>query len=265
MPVELLSAFRNARVFDLSQPYFVGMPHHPNHPPFLFGLTKRHGDLWHPAGDSNGMSSAADSMAMSGHTGTHIDALNHFSLCGKFHNGEAVDEHQNYGGIDSLSADTIPPIVRRGVLLDLAGTEPLAKGTVVGPEDLDRAAGGLEIQAGDIVLIRTGWAAYWNDPRRYICELHGPGPDLEGARWLSARKVFAAGSDTVCFEHVPAPEMPVHVHLLVESGIHIMENLNLEELAAAKIREFVYIAAPLRIQGGTGAPIRPLALVQQAS
>ncbi len=59
--------------------------------------------------------------------------------------------------------------------------------------------------------------------------------------------------------------MPVHVHLLVESGIHIMENLNLEELAAAKVREFVYVAAPLRIQGGTGAPIRPLALVQQAS
>jgi len=265
MPVELLSAIRNARVFDLSQPYFVGMPHHPNHPPFVFGLTKRHGDFWHPAGDTTGVSSAADSMAMSGHTGTHIDALNHFSLCGKFHNGDAIDQHQTYGGVDSLSVDTIAPIVRRGVLLDLAGAEPLAKETVIRPEDLDRAAEGLEIEAGDIVLIRTGWARYWNDPRRYICEVHGPGPGPAGARWLSSRKVFAAGSDTVCFEHVPAQDMPVHVHLLVESGIHIMENLNLEELAAAKVREFVYVAAPLRIQGGTGAPIRPLALVQQAS
>ncbi len=257
--MDLISALSQARVFDLSQPYFVGMPHHPNHPPFLFGLTKRHNDFHHPSG----MSSAADSLAMSGHTGTHIDALNHFSLCGKFHNGLPVDEHQTYGGVETLSVDTIAPIVRRGVLLDLAGpNEPLSRDHVVTPEELDRASAGLEIRPGDIVLLRTGWARYWNDPRRYISEVHGPGPALEGAQWLSSHKIFAAGADTVCFEHVPAPDMPVHIHLLVESGIHIMENLNLEELAAAGIREFAYIAAPLRIQGGTGAPIRPLALTE---
>jgi kynurenine formamidase len=259
--MELLAAVRNAKVFDLSQPYFFGMPHHPNHPPFLFGLTKRHGDFQDPAG----MSSAADSLAMSGHTGTHIDALNHFSLCGRFHNGDEIDAHQTYHGVESLSVDTIAPIVRRGVLLDIAGPSPLSRDHVIVPEELDRAAEGIEIHAGDIVLLRTGWAPYWTEPRKYISGLHGPGPGLEGARWLSGRKIFAAGADTICFEHVPAPSMPVHVHLLVESGIHIMENLNLEELAAEGVREFIYIAAPLRIQGGTGAPIRPLALVQRAS
>jgi kynurenine formamidase len=259
--MKLLAAVRNARVFDLSQPYFMGMPHHPNHPPFLFGLTKRHGDFQNPSG----MSSAADSIAMSGHTGTHIDALNHFSLCGKFHNGQNIDEHQTYGGVECLSVDTIAPIVRRGVLLDFAKEAPLARDHIITPDQLERAASGVEIEPGDIVLLRTGWARYWNDPRQYISEVHGPGPALEGAKWLSSRRVFAAGADTVCFEHVPAPEMPVHVHLLVESGIHIMENLNLEELAAANIREFVYVAASLRIQGGTGAPIRPLALVDQSS
>ncbi len=259
--MDLLSAVRNAKVFDLSQPYFMGMPHHPNHPPFLFGLTKRHDDFRH----SGGMSSAADSIAMSGHTGTHIDALNHFSFCGKFHNGLPVDEHQSYAGVDGLSVDTIAPIVRRGVLLDVAGEVPLTRDHVITPEELDRAASGIEIGKGDIVLLRTGWARYWNDPRQYISEVHGPGPALEGAQWLSSRKIFAAGADTVCFEHVPAADMPVHVHLLVQSGIHIMENLNLEELAAAGRREFVYIAAPLRIQGGTGAPIRPLALVDSSS
>jgi kynurenine formamidase len=259
--MKITAEVARARVFDLSQPYFVGMPHHPNHPPFLFGLTKRHGDYWHPSG----MSSAADSLAMSGHTGTHIDALNHFSLCGKFHNGEPIEEHQTYGGVDTLSVDTIAPIVRRGVLLDFAPDGALGREHVITPEELDRAAEGIEIQPGDIVLLRTGWARYWNDPRQYISEVHGPGPALEGAKWLSSRKIFAAGADTVCFEHVPAPDMPVHVHLLVESGIHIMENLNLEELAGAGIREFVYIAAPLRIQGGTGAPIRPIALADPAS
>lgn len=239
----------------------MGMPHHPNHPPFLFGLTKRHGDFWH----SGGMSSAADSIAMSGHTGTHIDALNHFSLCGKFHDGAAIDEHQTYGGIATLSVDTIAPIVRRGVLLDFAPEAPLSKEHAITPAELDRAAEGIEIRPGDVVLLRTGWARYWEDPRRYISEVHGPGPGLAGAKWLSSRKIFAAGADTVCFEHVPAPDMPVHVHLLVESGIHIMENLNLEELAGAGVREFAYIAAPLRIRGGTGAPIRPIAIVDRAS
>ncbi len=259
--MELLDAVCHARVFDLAQPYFVGMPHHPNHPPFLYGLTKRHGDFQ----DASGMSSAADSMAMSGHTGTHMDALNHFSLCGKFQNGDEVDAHQTYGGVQSLSVDTIAPVLRRGVLLDIARDTPLSRLHVITPDELDRAAEGVEIRAGDVVLLRTGWAKYWEDPRKYIDQLHNPGPGIDGARWLSSKKIFAAGSDTVAFEHVPDAAMPVHVHLLVESGIHIMENLNLEELAVAGVREFVYIAAPLRIRGGTGAPIRPIALVEQAS
>lgn len=259
--MELLDAVRNARVFDLTQPYFVGMPHHPNHPPFLFGLTKRHGDFQ----DASGMSSAADSIAMSGHTGTHMDALNHFSFCGKFQNGDEIDAHQSYGGVESLSVDTIAPVVRRGVLLDIAGGAALGADHVVTPEELERASKGISIEPGDVVLLRTGWATYWADPRQYLNRMRNPGPAIAGARWLSERKVFAAGSDTIAFEHQPDPAMPVHVHLLVESGIHIMENLNLEELASAQVREFVYIAAPLRIRGGTGAPIRPLALVQRAS
>ena len=73
---------------------------------------------------------------------------------------------------------------------------------------------------------------YFDDPKKFISEVRGPGPSIAGARWLSERRVFAAGSDTVAFEKVPDPAMPVHVHLLVESGIHIVECLNLDELAA---------------------------------
>jgi kynurenine formamidase len=73
--------------------------------------------------------------------------------------------------------------------------------------------------------------------------------------------VFAAGSDTVAFEKVPDPNMPVHVHLLVQSGIHIIECLNLEELAVERRYTFLFMAAPLKIRGGTGSPIRPFAIV----
>jgi kynurenine formamidase len=256
--VQLLEAARKAKVYDLAQPYYVGMPHHPAHPPFLFGLTKLHGDYRDPSG----MSSAADSIAMSGHTGTHIDALSHFSMCGKLFNGDEIAAHQSYSaGVGSLSVDTIGPIVRRGVLLDIAGPEPLSKDFAISPEHLERAANGILIEAGDIVLLRTGWGAFWSSARDYISEVHGPGPAISGARWLSAHNIFAAGSDTVAFEKVPDPAMPVHIHMLVERGIHLIENLNLEELAADGVREFLFVGAPLRIRGGTGAPLRPLAFV----
>ena len=71
---------------------------------------------------------------------------------------------------------------------------------------------------------------------------------------------FAAGSDTVAFERVPSG-MAVHVHLLVESGIHIIEALNLEQLAADRVYEFLFIGIPMKIRGATGSPLRPLAIV----
>ena len=133
---------------------------------------------------------------------------------------------------------------------------------VVDADCLERAAerAGVEARAGDVVLVRTGWALYWREPRRFINELHCPGINREAAGWLSARNVFAGGSDTIAFEFMPAPSMPVHVHLLVESGVHIIEALNLEVLAASQVSEFVFAAAPLRIRGGTGSPMRPVAL-----
>jgi kynurenine formamidase len=118
----------------------------------------------------------------------------------------------------------------------------------------------VEIRPGDVVLLRTGWARFWDDAARFIAQVHGPGPGEAGARWLSSRGIFAAGSDTVAFEKVPDSNMPVHVHLLVESGIHIIECLNLEQLAAERRYTFLFVATPLKIRGGTGSPIRPLAL-----
>lgn len=259
----LIARMQQSKVYDLAQPYFVGMPHHPVHPPFLFGLVKKHGDYVAAGGGS----SASEALALGGHVGTHIDALCHFSCGGKLYGGEEVATVQSYvSGLNRLSIDTVAPIVRRGVLLDIASHQNLDVLPVdftITPDHLDSAirSQNVQIGAGDVVLLRTGWARYWEDAPRYIANVRGPGPGEAGARWLSARKVFAAGSDTVAFEFVPAPAMPVHVHLLVESGIHIIECLNLEQLAAERVYTFLFLAAPLKIRGGTGSPIRPLAIV----
>jgi kynurenine formamidase len=196
--------------------------------------------------------------------GTHIDALCHFSCGGKLFGGvDAVDVQSYTGGLQKYSIDTIPPIVRRGVLLDIArvaGVDILPADFVITPGHLEQT--GVPIRPGDVALLRTGWANYFEDPAKFISEVSGPGPGIEAARWLSRKAVFAAGSDTVAFEKVPAPAMPVHVHLLVESGIHIIECLNLEELAADRVYEFQFIAAPMKIRGATGAPVRPIAITE---
>jgi kynurenine formamidase len=253
----LVDALAGAKVYDLAQPYFIGMPHHPAHPPFLFSLVKQHGEYIGPTGNS----SASDAIAMGSHVGTHIDALCHFSCGGKLYGGDEAADAQSYaGGLRRHSVDTIAPILRRGVLLDLAGADPLPEDYTITPDDLDRAAR-VPIRKGDVVLIRTGWARYFADPKKFISEVRGPGPAIAGARWLSERGIFAAGSDTVAFEKVPDPSMPVHVHLLVESGIHIVECLNLEEMAAASVTEFLFVALPLKIRGATGSPVRPVGIV----
>jgi kynurenine formamidase len=256
----LFDLLGSAKVYDLAQPYFTGMPHHPAHPPFLFSLVKAHGEYVGPTGNS----SASDAIALGSHVGTHIDALCHFSCGGKLYGGREAAGLQSYGGgLREHSIDTVPPIVRRGVLLDIAdaaGLDALPADFEIAEGHLDRAAAGIAVKAGDVVVLRTGWARYFRDPARFIAQVHGPGPGLSGARWLSARGIFAAGSDTVAFEKVPDLAMPVHVHLLVEHGIHIIECLNLEELAAAKVKEFLFVAAPLKLEGATGAPVRPIAV-----
>lgn len=266
---QLFDCLDKARIFDLAQPLFTGMPHFPTHPPFLYSLNKLHGDFVTPAGTS----SAVETITLGGHTGTHIDALSHFSCGGVMYGGEAPIQSYSHG-VEQHGADTIAPIVRRGVLIDIAAhfhLEVLPAEFAITPEQIEETLHHqhVEVRKGDVVLLRTGWAKHWKDPKQFVTggqgvQPTGPGPEIAAARWLSGQKVFAAGSDTMAFERVPATDMPVHVHLLVESGIHIVECLNLEELAAERIYEFLFVAAPLKLTGATGSPMRPFAVVVDA-
>ena len=150
------------------------------------------------------------------------------------------------------------------MLLDVAGLhglDVLPGGYGVTKEDLTSAEGesGVEVRAGDVALVRSGWSRNFGD------ETGVPGPTEEAARWLAGRGIRATGAETIAYEQIK-PEvghalLPVHRLLLVEHGIHIIEVMNLSGLAAAGVHEFAFILAPLNIVGGTGSPVRPLAVV----
>jgi kynurenine formamidase len=128
------------------------------------------------------------------------------------------------------------------------------------------AASGVAAGAGDVALVRTGYLSAWPDPDRLAAH-RGAGPDLSAARLLAERGVVATGSDTETYEVQPAPDrgtpanpQPVHTLLLIEAGVYILESLDLEALAAAGVREFLFVALPLAIRGATGSMVDPVAV-----
>lgn len=252
---------------DLGRPLFLGMPQSPNHAQFRMALTRRHGDMVR----ADGGSAAADMLVTGVHVGTHIDALCHVSHDGLMHGGVDAMQTQVGGSFPVLGVETIEPMFRRGVLLDVPaalGTQMCPAGYEITPEDLDAAATRqkVTVSAGDVVLIRSGWGRNWDEGARFVGRDCGvPGVGEAGARWLAERRVHATGADTIAFERL-APGaghalLPAHRVLLVESGVYIMEALALEELAQLGASEFVFVLAPLKLVGATGSPVRPLAVI----
>jgi kynurenine formamidase len=255
----LLESIRSARVFDLEQPRYAGAPMHPAHQPGFQYFLHRH----HARGAPEARTGASGIVVMPEHSGTHIDALAHQAENLTLHGGIHVDEGvQTSVGFKKLGIETMAPFVSRGVLLDVARDRRLEAGHAITPEELERAAA-VEVREGDVVLVRTGFGALWSDPEEY---LRAAGVSAAGSRWLIDKKVAAVGADNMAFDVMGAadPELkvtlPGHVLLLVRAGIPIIENLNLEELAAAGVSEFVFVCLPLKMRGATGSPVRPIAL-----
>jgi kynurenine formamidase len=254
-------------VYDLAQPLAAETPHSPNHPPFRMALMRRHGDTVR----EDGSSAASELISTGGHTGTHVDALAHVSYMGSLHGGIPADEAQRGGRFSALGVDAIEPMVRRGVLLDVAAlheVDVLQAGYGITEADLAAAEkeSGVEVRAGDVALIRSGWAKHFGDAEAFVGHQTGvPGPTEGAGRWLAGRGVRATGAETIAYEQIKPgighALLPVHRLLLVEHGIYIIEVMNLTGLAAEDVYEFAFVLAPLRIVGGTGSPVRPLALV----
>ena len=209
---------------------------------------------------------------------TQIDGLGH-AVTGKdnhWYNGFTESDWGGDCGIRKAGAETIPPIIARGILIDIAGfksLDALPSQYIITPEDLQGALRKqkTDLRFGDVVLIRTGTLRYWNDVganQEKIGEHDSAGIQLPAAKWLVEEKgAIMIGSDTSGLEQMATPPensdsfMPVHNYLLIEQGVHIAEFHYLEDLAKEKVYEFTYVATTNKIKGTTaGFTMRPLAI-----
>jgi kynurenine formamidase len=250
------------RVFDLEQPRYAAAPIHPGHVPpgFSYLLHRRHEA---GAASPDGRTGSAGTIITSEHAGTHIDALSHQAVDLKLCGGVDASAVATAFGYRELGVETIAPIVTRGWLVDLGDVEP---GRWIGLEEVRGAADvqGVRPMAGDVVLVRTGNGANWADPDRYLA---GAGMTGQVSEWLAGAGVIAVGADNMAWDCSNGVDpdlgigLPGHVILLVRHGVYIIENLFLEDLAAAGAHEFTFVCTPLKIRGATGSPVRPIALV----
>ncbi|HWF50221.1 MAG TPA: cyclase family protein [Solirubrobacteraceae bacterium] len=269
---------RDGRMYRLARERFPRMPLFPGHPTFEV-ITYRTPQGSRATGDHHwGLLNDAclgylsELVIGTTHTGAHIDAHAHMTVGAddRWHGGSARSDLGDFGPIRG-DATEIPPLWRRGVLYDVAGhrgVTALDAGEPVGAEELlaVEAAGGVAAGAGDVALIRTGYLSGWPDPER-LAASRGAGPDISAARLLLERGVVATGSDTETYEVQPAPDrgspanpQPVHTLLLIEHGVYLIESLDLEDIAAAGVREFLFVALPLAIRGATGSMVDPVAI-----
>ena len=205
------------------------------------------------------------------HAATHLDSLNHISLDNKFYNGIDAFETTTTKGTLRLGMETTPPVVTRGVMVDIAALhkkEILDKGHAVTPEEvgefLNRAK--IKVEKGDAFLVYTGVSKLWGEPAKYNEYWEtSPGIGYGLAKWLESKDVALAGADTPGSEVGP-PELkgtrlPVHQYLLTKCGIRLMDNVELDELAKDRVYEFLFVCSPLPIKGATASPVAPLAIV----
>jgi kynurenine formamidase len=200
--------------------------------------------------------------------GTQIDGLGHIGVGNLYYNGNKWAEMATMGGLKKLGTEKIPPMVARGVLLDMAahfGVEVMQEGQAFNKADIEAAAKkqGVEIKQGDVVIFHTGWLSLINkDPKRFGSV--EPGLGREGARYLVSKGVVAVGADTWGLEVIPfekdAGVFEVHQILLPMSGTYILENINTAELAKDKAYEFMFVLGHNKYQGAVQSMINPVAI-----
>ncbi len=272
----VLSRVDGSAAYDLSVEYFIGMPswQAAGDPRYQIWMTHT------PQGTivddpmrvgeelNNHVSYTGAAISMYTHMGTHIDALNHFGLNGKIWNGFSAHQHLGDRGWNVAGAEKIPPIIARGVLIDVAaakGLDMLGDGYRITREDLIEALDkqGVDIQEGDVALIRTGRMKVYEDAAAYMA--NPPGLGIAAARFLVEEKgAMIVGADNLSFEAFPSEleddYVPLHTYLLAQQGAPILELVYLEELSQDAVYEFAFIGGSLKLRGSDAAPIRPIAI-----
>jgi kynurenine formamidase len=265
-------------IYDLSFVLEQDMPVPTFHGVFFANTqyTLENGAEWHHLQIdrmTNGFSAQNLRLAISDHSGTHIDQLNHvgeqqsdgaFLIYNGLRNKDVIDTF----GTKRLGIEKMPPMIARGILIDVAthnGVEMLEAGYAIQPQELDAvlAAQGIRVESGDVVLVHTGWGRNWRNSKKMLSG--EPGLGKACAQWAIDHGIICWGLDQFATDplpyETPGEALPMHIAMLTKAGIRLMENVNMEEIVQNKVHEFLIIAAPLKIQGGTGSPLRLLALV----
>lgn len=277
--LEALAQPSKGKLYDLDPGRFPGMPLWAGHPPFQVityrtprGIRMQGDQAWlGPDVNEANIGLLSEMIIATSHSGAHVDALAHIT-CGPddhWHGGVTAEEALGDFGPLRGDASTMRPLVGRGVLVDVAGhlgVERLGKSHAI---SLDEFTGALErqsveVRSGDIVLVRTGQMSVWPD-KAVMAETIGAGITKPIADFCVDAAVVGVGADTEACEVmpsvVPGNPHPVHQRLLIEAGIHILENVYLEDLARDREYTFLFVALPPKITGATGGMVRPIAIV----
>jgi kynurenine formamidase len=275
----VLSKLAGGKNYDLSVEYFIGMPswQAAGDPHYRMWMTHTpHGTVIDDPLNlgkkmNEHVSYTGSAISMYTHMGTHIDALNHFGLDGKIWNGFSAAQHAGDRGWQVAGAENIPPIIARGVLIDVAASksvEMLPEGYRITRKDLINALRkqNSSLKEGDVVLIRTGRMQHYDNAETYMA--NPPGIGMDAARFLVEEKgAMIVGADNLSFESFPSEldtdYVPVHTYLLAEQGTPIIELAYLEDLSRDKVYEFAFIGGSLKLRGADAAPIRPIAIPLQ--
>lgn len=200
--------------------------------------------------------------------GSQIDGLGHLGIGNQYYNGLTSEQIVADGGLAELGTHTIPPIVTRGVMLDMTrhfGVDMVSEGTAFNRAEIEAAASaqGIQIRSGDVVLFHTGWMQLLGtDNQRFISVQ--PGVGVEGAEYLADLGVVAIGADTPALEVIPFENpqrvFAVHQTLLAKQGVYILENMNTAELAADDVQEFMFVLGQPKFKGAVQTVINPIAI-----
>jgi kynurenine formamidase len=271
--LEAVALVRRGEVHDLAHVLHQGIPAFPGRTFRQYLTTNAHfvnrrSPLAGPAGlGAASVNWVVEQITATQQMGTHMDGLNHLQRGDRTYNGYRIADIAEDWGTNRLGVETLPQVVTRGLLLDVAaarGRDRLGAGDVVTIADAERALAGRQIHPGDAVLFHTGWGRLWGvDDDRYGSG--EPGPGLELARWLADRRIALTGCDTWSYGPYPAEqaEAPFVVPqtLNVDHGVVVLENLRLAEAADRGLREFMLVVSHAKIRGSTGAWVCPLAVV----
>lgn len=221
-----------------------------------------------PAGTNRRSGNEELIVAEMGQVGTQFDGFAHQSNNNSFYNCFKFDDIATRNGFTKLGIQNVGALFTRGVLIDVAGY----KGVAMLPDTYEITVADLEgalkkqniaIHAGDAVILHTGWGRLWGtDNARY--SKGNPGIGVKAAEWLIAKDPMLMGADTAPVEVSPNPDkqlsLPIHEMALAINGIHLLENLKLDEMAAKRVYEFALIMEPLKLEGATGSTVVPIAV-----